>query len=260
MWPLSPYARPVSSFQRPVPLVFVEPSDAPRVCVEFNAQWLPYVIGALKQLTLQTSWDSIDPEIIQTQQERSMDLINIFAAAEICTNALLLSDELEYEMSVCEQLRFQDGKLQGLCCGVWSDISGQPPQGWQTGPTGIGQTPPSAGGGCVSYKAGLSGNGYWYAPFVVNTGDTLTISNSKGATYNPANGLWYCTDGSTFFAGACLASTATNAGNPMPAVLTGKLIAKIGGTFYDVNNGGTFVVPAGIASQPVTFQFNYASV
>lgn len=182
---------------------------------------------------------------------------NTFERCDECPPSTII-DELEYEMSLCEQLRFQNGKLQGLCCGEWSDIDGQPAQGWMPGTIGTGTTPPSAGG-CEDYNASISGSGYWYAPFVVSTGDTILISSAVGATYNPANGGWYCPDGSLFFAGGCLPSTLTAGGNPMPAILSGKLIAKIGATYYDVYNG-TFTVPAGISTQPIQFQFNYASI
>jgi len=186
-----------------------------------------------------------------------MQQYNTFVGCDECPPSTII-EEMEYQMSVCEQLRFQNGKLQGLCCGEWSDISGQPAQGWTAGPTGTGSTPPTSGA-CENYNAVITGNGYWYAPFTVNTGDTLVISEALGATYNPANGGWYCPDGSLFFGGACLASTLIAAGNPMPAVLSGKLIAKIGATYYDVY-GGTFTVPAGITAQGIQFQFNYASI
>ncbi len=235
----------------------VDPPD--RLCftipVPNNPLHLAAFRGALLSLASATKWQD-DPG--HTAKSVALVWQEIYDQVVACEPTALPESWDEDLTSLCEALRFQNGKLQALCCGAWVDITGQPAQGWAIGATGVGTTPPAAGA-CVDYQANISGNGYWYTPFVVSTGDTITVSLAKGATYNPANGGWYCPDGSLFFGGACLASTLTAGGNPMPAILSGKLIAKIGATFYDVYNG-TFTVPAGIASQPVQFQFNYASI
>lgn len=212
--------------------------------------------GALLALASATKWQDDDAHTAKAVALVWREIYDLVVACEPCQPNIESWDE---DMTaLCEALRFQNGKLQGLCCGVWTDITGQPAQGFAPGASGT-STPPAAGG-CSDYAAAISGNGYYYTLFTVNTGDTIAITNARGATYNPVTGTWYCPDGSAFFAGACFASTQVAAGNPMPAVLTGKLIAKIGATFYDVNTGGTFVVPAGITNQPVQFQFNYASI
>lgn len=119
--------------------------------------------------------------------------------------------------------------------------------------------PPPAAGACRTYQGKVSGNGLWYAPFVVNTGDTLNLTSAAGATFNPANVAWYCPDGDQFFAGACVPYPVTDGANPMPGVPSGKLIAKIGGTYYDIQ-GGVFTVPGGVTNQPLELQFNYANI
>jgi len=213
--------------------------------------------GALLNLASATKWQ-YDPA--HTAKEAAAVWREIYDLVVECENSTTTPESWDEDLtSLCEALRYQNGKLQALCCGTWTDISGQPAQGWLPGATGSGVTPPSSGA-CKTYNAQLSGNGYWYSPFVVSSGDTIAVSNAKGATYNPAAVIWQCPDGSLFFAGACISSTVTAAGNPLPAVLSGKLIAKIGSTFYDVSNGGTFTVPGGISSQPVQFQINYASL
>jgi len=132
------------------------------------------------------------------------------------------------------------------------DMIGLPAQ------TGGEDTPPDAGQ-CKTYHATLNGNSTYYAPFVVSTGDTIEITNAIGATYDPAGGIWFCPTGNQYFAGQCVPQTYTAGGNPVPAAFTGKIVAKIGATFYDVFNG-VYTVPAGITNQPVTFQINYASI
>ncbi len=258
MFGIKNFSPPRSSFQRPVPLVFVSPDDTPDHTVCFNRAWLPYVLGSLSQLMLQSTWNTDDPEVLANQISRANILRSLFIDG--CTpEEQVAIEEMEYLMAVCEQLRFQNGKLQGLCCGEWVDIGGQPAQGFAPAGIGTGTTPPAAGGGCADYIATMVGNGYFYAPFLVNTGDTILVSNIKGATYNPANGAWYLLNGHQFFAGLDVGSPITAGGNPVPAQPSGKLVAKIGATFYDVYNG-TFTVPGGIANQPIQFQVNYASI
>jgi len=187
-----------------------------------------------------------------------MQQYNTFAYCDDCDPSSII-DEMEYQMAVCEQLRFQNGKLQGLCCGVWSDITGQPAQGFQAAPLGSGATQP-APQGCVTYNASFSAQSVWLLPYPVNTGDTILVSNAKGASYNSTNTQWQCPDGLLFFAGACVGTAILNGSNPMPAIASGRLIAKIGATFYDVMAGSPFTVPSGHSNATVTFQVNYPTL
>lgn len=78
MYPLSSFPRPVSSFQRPVPLVLVDPTDGPIHKVCFNKEWLPYVVGSLYQLLLQSTWDSTDRAALGLVRSRALQLISEF--------------------------------------------------------------------------------------------------------------------------------------------------------------------------------------
>jgi len=259
MWPDSPFAIPVSSYQRPVPLVLVDPCDNPDVAIYVRSEWIPYIIGSLKQLMLQTTWATDDPDALNLVQSRASTLLDCVAGSTapiVCPDNVT---EWSDEMAVCESLRFQNGKLQGLCCGVWTDITGQPAQGFQASAIGSG-APQPAPQGCVTYNAAFSAQSTWLLPYPVNTGDTIQVSNAKGASYNSTNTQWQCPDGLLFFAGGCIGSAILNAGNPMPAIASGRLIAKIGATFYDVMAGSPFTVPAGVVNQNVTFQVNYQTL
>jgi hypothetical protein len=75
------YPRPVPSFRAPVPAPDVEPTDAPLVSVCFNYQWLPYVLGALTQLTLWSTWAGMDEEAPALAMRRGASLIEAFALA-----------------------------------------------------------------------------------------------------------------------------------------------------------------------------------
>jgi len=72
-----PYAHPVSSFEVPVVPPDAEPDEGSQVSVCFNEAWLPYVLGALYQLYLQTTWKA-DSEGILLAQQRATKLTSLF--------------------------------------------------------------------------------------------------------------------------------------------------------------------------------------
>lgn len=80
MWRPSVWAVPVSSFATPVVPPTYDPDHEELVCVKFSREWLPYVLGALTQLTLQSTWRSEDPDIVALAQARARNLISMFAA------------------------------------------------------------------------------------------------------------------------------------------------------------------------------------
>lgn len=166
-----------------------------------------------------------------------------------------LIDEYEDEMSLCEQLRFQNGVLQAYCCGKWEDITGQPSQGiGGGGQPGAGSPQPAPGGGCQDYQGNMGGAAPWYLPTSVSTGDTIDVHDISGAFYDAFNSRWFCPDGSEFFV-TCIGISFTDSGSQMPTVSTGRLIAKIGSVYYDVQ-GSTFTVPGGHTNDPVQFEMN----
>lgn len=89
MYPDSPFAVPVGSFRYPVPLPNLEPDATPTIAISINCQWLAYIRGALKQLLLQSTWNTTDPDAINLVQERVFKLIDLFVD---CDNNLLPFD------------------------------------------------------------------------------------------------------------------------------------------------------------------------
>lgn len=431
------FATPRPSFERPVPLVLVDPWDAPLIYLKLNVQWMPYVLGALRQLVLQSTWDTTDPAALDLVQARAMSLINLFTlalqhpAADDCCHEIAMTDsrikwlpanpftapndvpsgyhfppwyvapahtlipgvrmgdvvtdilhapfnplasgfprlritvkgpgtievkfvrfptasialwtidgnlgssqwtdlhvtleaaigrfdpemvipiavtgegdhvidlsiiasiseeppfvhfgggirsislcgfgaqiepttpsisEMEYLMSVCEQLRFHNGKLQGYCCGEWVDIAGQ-------GGIVIGGSDQQGGGApqpdpgsCQTYHAQFEANGTYLVPTVVNAGDEITFSNADGSGADGAFlGSWYCPDGGTFFGGLCLPVYSTDAGDPDPTLSHMSLIAKIGSLYYRADTG-TITVPGGVVNEQVLLQVNDGTI
>lgn len=121
-----------------------------------------------------------------------------------------------------------------------------------TGQPGAGSPLPPPNGGCQQYHFELPGNGLRLSPAVVSTGDTINVIAEQGIFYEGTSALWFCPDGFQFYDGVCTGVTVLNGANPMPSVPTGKLIAKIGSTYYDVFPG-PFTVPGGISNQQLTF-------
>jgi len=137
----------------------------------------------------------------------------------------------------------------------FADLSLCVPQGSQPG---TGQDQPPAGG-CAQYQGSMNGNALWLLPTNVTTGDTIEVTGASGVTYDGGNLDWHCPGGDVFFAGFCTGVTFVHALNPLPSIPEMKLIASIGGVFYDVYNG-VFTVPGGISNQPVTFQVNHSDI
>jgi microcystin-dependent protein len=75
MNPDDPNAQPVGSFRVPVVPPSTDPDLEPLVGVCFNEDWLPFVIGALKQLSLQTTWDTGAGPTLELTQDRVANLI-----------------------------------------------------------------------------------------------------------------------------------------------------------------------------------------
>jgi len=77
MWPNSPFADSRGSFVVPVLPPTVDPDSSPTKSVTLSCAWLPFVRGALKQLLLQSTWDTDDAGLDLVQQ-RVFNLIDLF--------------------------------------------------------------------------------------------------------------------------------------------------------------------------------------
>jgi len=246
--------------RRNPPAKWVLPSvvDPPRSCVMIEVpndiQHRAAFLGAILNLASAYKWQD---DQAHTARDVALVWRDIYDNIKFCEPGPDVPGivEMDYEMSICEQLRWNNGVLEGLCCGEWTAIEGQPAGGFFNTQPGGGTAQPEPGG-CLTYHATLPGSGLWKLPTNVTTGDTIEVLNAAGATYNPTTGGWFCPDGSQFILGSCFPSSTTNAGNPMPAVKSGRIIALIGSTYYDVY-GPVFTVPGGVTGQPVTFQINY---
>lgn len=249
---------PPGSFQQPVPLPAALPGDPPLVQICINQDWLPYVLGCLFQLTMNTTWIASTPSELQTALQRANDLILIFQKAlPGCTISTVgqagAEDGFMLRQNPANPCELQTS-VDGVTWCTWADLSKCLPLVTQPG---AGTPQPAPGGGCQTYHAILDANGKWLLPAPVNSGDTITVTNAKGATNDGTVSPWNCPDGSTFFAGACIGGGGTSGGDPDPSVNHMALLGHVGSLFFPVL-GGPVTLPGGIAFGQLTFQVNDA--
>jgi len=159
---------------------------------------------------------------------------------------------------MCGCLRFQNGVLQTLNCGVWEDVPGQPAGGVFPPAQPGGGIPIPGPGGCQSYKATIPAGGSWLLPTLVSTGDILTLSNALGATTDAAPlGRWNCPDGQQFQLGSCNGNQINDGSDPDPSLFDGQIMIQIGSSFYDPFM--PFTIPGGISNQQLALVINYQS-
>jgi len=153
-------------------------------------------------------------------------------------------------------LRVQNGKLQALCCGEWTDIPGQPAQGvGGPGQPGSGSEQPNPGGGQACYQGQMPATGSWLVPTIVSAGDTVELTDAQGAGQDGTVSPWYCPNGQTFFAGACIGIAGVSGSDPLPTANHMSLLFKIDGTYYSAMSGPV-TVPGGVSNANVEVVVN----
>lgn len=264
MWPDSPFAKPVGSFRYPVPLVAVDPDVNPDVTVCFRREWLPYIIGSLQQLLLQSTWDTRDPDALNRAQGQAQLLVSMFiqGCPQDDLPVTFIGDEMEYQMAICEQLRWNNGVLQGLCCGEWTDIGGIGGSGGSGAgaiPGAVTQPPPSDAplvNDCREFFVTLNARDKWLLPFPVSAGATIQILDAAGG-WNDGTPTWACPTGAVYGLGICGAPLALTAGDPIPTLPHMQIVGQYGtvdGWFDPM--AFPFVIPSGVTDAQVTLQAN----
>lgn len=256
MWPDSPFAHPIGSFKHPVPLVAVDPDDNPDVTVCFRREWLPYIIGALQQLLLQSTWKTSDPNALNRAQGQAQLLVSMFIQGCPEVPLLDIGGGTILEDALSSQIRISPDDtciIQMWCIDHWED--------WYNPkvcvPGAVTQPQPGGvlpSGGCKTYNVTLQGNGQWLLPVPVSQGDTIQISNAVGG-WADGTSNWSCPSGQHYTLGICGPMNSGGAGLPIPTLAHMRLIAKIDTAFYDAYNA-TLSPLAGATDVQVTFQAN----
>lgn len=228
----------------------------------FSPDWLPYIIGAFTQLTMNTTWVGTDDEI-QNARQQANNLIVLFqmAAQQCFTNPAGQAgagDDFMIRQNPDNPCELQSS-VDGTNWCTWADLSkclGQPPQPGKTAPN------PSAGQ-CADYEGLVNFGSRWLLPKQVSTGDTIEVTNAVG-TWASALDLFIprCPDGNIFFEVACVEGTGhTEPGDPAPTINHDSLIGFDGTHYYDFgpasnNMPVTVTIPSGISNANFYFFAN----
>lgn len=264
MFPDSPYAHPVGSFPVPVPVVDVDPDVEPLVKICVNAEWIPYIAGALKQLLLQSTWRTNDPAVLALQQERVFNLFYQIGRAGACNGEPVPTYEEFVDMVAFRQdcdcntfVKCCDGSEKELA--YKSDLPG-------ASNPGNGAPQPAPGGGQQTYCQRLNANGQMNLPTLVNTGDTIEVTSANGSWWDGGEQsfgfpIWRCPDGEQYVAGICQgASTETITGtDPVVGAAHMSLIVYIGSNAYSLSSG-VFTVPSGVSNGIAVIQVNDTAI
>jgi hypothetical protein len=241
----------------------VNPTDT--VCFQINVPndpgHLKAFFGVLYDLTIWKSWqrDAAHTGILAAQVWKQI-WVNLQPSDDNCECAIPIA-EMDVDMSVCEQIRYNPttNKFEGLCCGSWSIIAGQPTGGFAPAPTAQGAPLPAPNGGCQVYQGSLNANGQWLCPAPVSAGDTFQIISINGA-WTDGGANWYCPTGTIFYSGLCTVGSGVNGADPLPASPHMGLISKISGAYQYIGDLAVHTVPGGVSNKLLILQANDASL
>jgi len=221
-------------------------------------------LGALQKLGSALQWADDPGHTAIEAAEVWRKIIDDLKKCHDDTKTKFVAIETEDYVSVCQQLRFHDGKLQGLCgvdCDTnepqWEDICGQGDD--DTGDSQPGPTPRPDPGKQKCYTVTLKGRDQWKLPFSVRDGDIVTITGVDGA-WSDGTASWYCGDGNSYILGACAGfGQDTDGGDPEPSLYHMSVIFSVGSTYNDGYNTTT-TIPDGTGNQELTLQANDGSL
>lgn len=264
MFPNSPFASPTSSFNHPVPLVGTDPDADPLVCVTFNKSYIPYIVGALQQLLLQSTWSTNDLNAIDLQQMRVFDLIYLFSVAQPCVTPTVHSGIGGDFMPLIRQNPANSCILEGSFDNItWVTIMDVSKcQNFGTNP-GAGTPQPVPGGGSVKNCYALDANSILSIGIPVSTGDVITLDISGSGwdgvevDFGP---LYRCPDGKQYLAGICTGFQRTDGSDPVPSAYHMSTVISIAGTFYSIMPNVPFTVPSGVSNVTPFIQVNDSSL
>jgi len=234
--------------------------NAPHLCVTLSIpgdqESISNFVGSLNRLAIWNNYRR-DPDKRGIKIARVwrdiVENITFQDCGDLPTGSL---DEDLLMTSLCENLRWNNGVLEALCCGVWSPI------GASSGPipNANSQPGPSAAPGvdqCLEYYVTLNAKNRWILPFAVNGGDTIAIASASGG-WNDGTLNWSCPQGTLFALSICGAANAVNGADPIPTISHMRLIGQYGITagagYFDAYAG--YTIPAGIVNQQLTLQAN----
>lgn len=77
---------PFIPYPRPVEIPDADPDATPLVCLQINVLWLPYLLGCAKALTVDSTWASGDPAIVNEATTRAHQLLYLLSGDASCSS------------------------------------------------------------------------------------------------------------------------------------------------------------------------------
>jgi len=261
--PLDP-KRAFIPFDRPLPLVGVDPDDDSDLCfVSFNSAWMPYILGALSALTRVEAWeDSVFTDRNEAAQQAHL-LLERFMYCGTGDTLQIRACDCGIEWSTdgstwtCINLTacIADIVTTGILDSLANGIIAAP------GITPTGETPPDAGQ-CKTYHVQMSAADAWLLPVPLSTGDTVEITNLKGAWTDGdlvQTGYygWACPDGDTYYLGVCVAPWQVLESDPFQDAYHLELVLQFGDS-HALPVRGLVTIPGDIDNLDAIFVPNYS--
>lgn len=252
-------------FDKPVPVPPTSPDDPGSTWVVcFNADWLPWVLGAITSLARAETYAAANEAEMIEVVERGYTLLAMFmdgcavadggqtilrkepnnCGIEWSTDAGLSWHTIDLVdcINSVVQIGIQDAILDGLL-------------GQGSGP--LQPLQPPAHGVCVTRHIQLWGGRIYTLTQPVSAGDTINVSNVTGSMWS-ITGLveWGCWDGRTFAFGDCVGDRlAAMAGDKYADIHHLALVVNVGSHHYEAANG-LITVPNDIENVYVSFEAN----
>lgn len=191
--------------------------------------------GALLNLASAYNWQDDEAH---TAKQVALVWREIIDSLKKCTDCpeIETGEEWEDTLAICESLRWNNGVLQGFCCGEWVDIPTD-----DTAPIPGGSVQPSSGsrpsaGQSKCVQRSMTARDVYLVPFGVQNGDIITVSARDGA-WSDDGVLWTCTDGTPFSLGSCSGSRYHSGGDPDATLYHGQLMLSVGGQYISATDG-----------------------
>ena len=237
--------------------------DAPHICASLSIpgdiESISNFVGTLLRLANWNNYRRDDAKrgikIARVWQKIVRDLT--FTDCEGNPVALGSFDGDELMTSLCESLRFQNGKLQALCCGAWVDVDGQAGVVTNGGVAQVSTTGALVPGTCEEYDVVLSSDGRAILNHPVAPGDVITITQVSGA-WNDGTLAWFTPRGFGYVGGLETTLIPPAAADPLQAVGHMRLLFVYNVTTptYGDGYGTSIVIPAGAGTQTAWMQCN----
>lgn len=253
---------PLPSFQLPIALPAADPDAGDQVCIQFSKAWLPLVRGALLQLLSKATWDTTDPDALNTVQGQVFNLLDLFNDEAVCAmfdvridpeNICMLQKTVDGGSTwqdvgsfyYCAKGAAADEIANEIADGILATRGQQPP------------TPAPQPGYCYNYHVAIPGTSRWLCPVSVSENDTVYVSNASGGWWDGdvTLGRWYCPTGKAYLLGICGADIPYYPGDPYQGGNHMQLVANIASTWADPLSA-VWTVPGGIVDQPLYIQAN----